>query len=447
MSLTGKIFAILNIVAAAAFLVVAGMDYSQRHRWAYSVYRHQLLVDGLPIDDAEKDAEGKARVADFDEPWFAEMFQRAGANPVKTQQQEVQNLQRTVMSRVDNPDGKGTRTQKLARYVTALAENYQQRRAAQRQIGEAGTRTNDLSADLSSAYANQLDAAELTRGGHDIVKSIRDKAGQPNPGTAEIAARVPFGNRPADQTLIELQVGRDPVFLALSPEVQFAAKPGTDVFITTAATTEQKLQAILESEFQSAGKGSAGDRKAKAARLMFCLGEAMEEPTSDYFASPAYQRLAIVAGLSGAASAIDEQATSYRRMIQEIVSDNTARYYMSGAMGDYDFDRRQFIAEHNSIVDSCQNLAEATSELERILKEKDQDLARQKLLVEKRQADIEALSNRLDKDLKVKTADKLRDQARAEQEVRDRLIELRDTGRTNQDLEKEIRKLEGDQTR
>ena len=33
------------------------------------------------------------------------------------------------------------------------------------------------------------------------------------------------------------------------------------------------------------------------------------------------------------------------------------------------------------------------------------------------------------------------------QEVRDRLIELRDTGRLNQDLEKEIRRREGDQTR
>ena len=65
MSLVGKIFAILNVLAAIGFVIIAGMDYSQRHRWAYTVYRHQLLLDGLPIDDAEKDADGAPRIRAF----------------------------------------------------------------------------------------------------------------------------------------------------------------------------------------------------------------------------------------------------------------------------------------------------------------------------------------------------------------------------------------------
>ena len=62
MSLWGKIFAILNIVAAVGFVVVAGMDWGQRERWAYSVFRHDLLVAGLPFDAKEVDADGAPRV-------------------------------------------------------------------------------------------------------------------------------------------------------------------------------------------------------------------------------------------------------------------------------------------------------------------------------------------------------------------------------------------------
>ena len=64
----------------------------------------------------------------------------AGGNPVKTQQAEVQDLQRRVQTRADDPDPKtGTKTQKLARFVNALAETYLQRKAAMRQMGPAGT--------------------------------------------------------------------------------------------------------------------------------------------------------------------------------------------------------------------------------------------------------------------------------------------------------------------
>src|SRR5438105_2771952 len=49
MAMFGKILAVLNVLAAIGFLVVAGVDYDKRQNWAYSHYTHQLVVFGLPI--------------------------------------------------------------------------------------------------------------------------------------------------------------------------------------------------------------------------------------------------------------------------------------------------------------------------------------------------------------------------------------------------------------
>jgi hypothetical protein len=50
MSLFGKILAVFNVLAAIAFLIVAAMDYYKRQSWAYSHFRHELAVYGLPVD-------------------------------------------------------------------------------------------------------------------------------------------------------------------------------------------------------------------------------------------------------------------------------------------------------------------------------------------------------------------------------------------------------------
>src|SRR5438552_12773650 len=96
MSIAGKILAIFNVLAAIAFVIVAGLDWGQRERWAYAVYRHDLLVDGLPIDAKELGPDLKPRVDKLTEPWFSAMFQRAGGKPVKTVSQEIDSLQQTL---------------------------------------------------------------------------------------------------------------------------------------------------------------------------------------------------------------------------------------------------------------------------------------------------------------------------------------------------------------
>ena len=299
----------------------------------------------------------------------------------------------------------------------------------------------------------------MTRDGHDIIRSIREKASDPTLHPGEIAARIPFGEQSEarrkvweerrkdmeSKGLIELEVGRDPFVLAMETGVPFPSpeKEGADVFITVGASAADKLQEILNANFATVSPPkSLGERKDAAARLMFCLGTALtDDPNGDFFATAAYPRLAIVAGLAGASQTIDNQATAYRRMIQEYVSD-----YQGGAMGDHEFDLRQFVGEHNQIVANTVGLAERAEHLKRLVKEKERERDKQLLLVQKRQAEITDLRNKLDKGLRQQTADKLAEQSKAEQEIRDRLIELRDTGRINQELEREIRRLEAGPT-
>src|SRR6516165_9556435 len=59
MGLFGKILAILNALAALAFLALAAMDYGARHAWEFAILNQQFLVRGLPVDDKEKNADGQ----------------------------------------------------------------------------------------------------------------------------------------------------------------------------------------------------------------------------------------------------------------------------------------------------------------------------------------------------------------------------------------------------
>ena len=62
MSTLNKVLAILNVVVAAILcLPLAGLDYGKRQAWMFAVLREDFVLKGLPVDDNEKDAEGKKR--------------------------------------------------------------------------------------------------------------------------------------------------------------------------------------------------------------------------------------------------------------------------------------------------------------------------------------------------------------------------------------------------
>src|SRR5262249_6796367 len=62
MSLLGKILAIFNVLAAVAFFYVASIDWAKHEAWADAALQHDLVIQGLPVDDQERDAQGNLRV-------------------------------------------------------------------------------------------------------------------------------------------------------------------------------------------------------------------------------------------------------------------------------------------------------------------------------------------------------------------------------------------------
>jgi hypothetical protein len=101
MSLLGKILALVNILAAIGFIYLAASDYGKRQQWSYAVYRHDLALNGLPLDDNEKDVDGQPLVKNLNQATLTEVFQGAG-QPVKTQMEEVQRVQNDLRGQIDN---------------------------------------------------------------------------------------------------------------------------------------------------------------------------------------------------------------------------------------------------------------------------------------------------------------------------------------------------------
>jgi hypothetical protein len=342
MSLAAKILAILNVLAAVGFLVIAGLDWSQRQRWAYAVYRHDLFVDGLPIDDKEKDSNAQPRVDKITDATATALGAAGGGGPVKTQQAEVDRVVGQVRSSIGSNDGQGTKRQKLARFLLALART---------------SRDRDLYAQLAA--------------GQEVV-------GAPN-----------------DEEL------------------------------------EKQLNQQLDGAREAGGghTQTAQERKANAARLLYLLGEALQsDPNTEFMSTPAFKRFVNVVGLTGATLAIEDQANVIQKMTEEVINS-------------FDAERREFVYAHGQIVYNAQNASDNTERQARLLKGKQDDIAKQMQLVDERTVQITKLKEQLAA-LRQQMDERLADQAKAEQEVMDRLVELRNTAKENLELERRIRELE-----
>jgi hypothetical protein len=117
MSLFGKILTIFNVLAAIGFFAMAGMDWQKRQAWAESVLQHKMLLDGVPLDEQEKDLEGNPRFKDLQEKSVQKLFQQAGAGgaPAKekwTQVEELKKVKAELVARIENADAKGPKGEK-----------------------------------------------------------------------------------------------------------------------------------------------------------------------------------------------------------------------------------------------------------------------------------------------------------------------------------------------
>lgn len=136
MTAFAKFMAFMNIVIACVFLFLASKDFNTRRPWAYEVFRAQLAVDGLPIDQHDS---GLRRVAyalwqDLEPDTLKDLFAKAGGNPaqgsnnlIKTQIEEVDRLRAELTAELDKIKDEEDKRARLRDLFLPLAMTLEER--------------------------------------------------------------------------------------------------------------------------------------------------------------------------------------------------------------------------------------------------------------------------------------------------------------------------------
>jgi hypothetical protein len=141
MSTLGKVLLVLNLLAAAAFAYLAAVDWQERQAWSYAVFRHDLALEGLPLDEEQKDVDGTREVDKLSDKTVQDVFRTVGGDVTppmtpedKTQEAEVRRLEKRIRSDVDGLGDEKAKRQRLAAYLVPLETTYGDRERLIRQV-------------------------------------------------------------------------------------------------------------------------------------------------------------------------------------------------------------------------------------------------------------------------------------------------------------------------
>lgn len=194
MSILGKLLAVVNVLAAVAFLYLGASDWAKRHAWTYSVYRHELALSGLPVDDKEIDpTDDDPHVEKISDKTLQALFQQAGGTPVKTQKAEVQRAQSELKGEIDGLPDENAKRQRLLARLLPLA----------RTAGERAELTSRVTTKPLGELTSDVDTL-FQVGGSPAADSL---AGILMPRDEKAAiAHLLFSLYPGDESLPRLQI-------------------------------------------------------------------------------------------------------------------------------------------------------------------------------------------------------------------------------------------------
>src|SRR5262245_48343710 len=129
MSTLGKVLAFVNVFAAIAFVCLAAADWGKRQAWSYAVFRHDLLIHGLPVDDKQIDVDGEPLVNHLSDKTIAQILPSA---PKKTQVDEARRRHDDLKREIESDPN--TALAKLERTLVPLQRTRGERDALIAQI-------------------------------------------------------------------------------------------------------------------------------------------------------------------------------------------------------------------------------------------------------------------------------------------------------------------------
>lgn len=150
MSLLGKIFVLLNTLLAFGLGVVLLQDLGVRKNWSYLVFRQDLVLNGLPLDEDETTKTNiniKSNLEALDNGALNGIFQDAGG-PLKhegkvvlTQVDEVKRMHKKLDDKEKEIEGSDKKARFLAKVLLENAITYVDRRKYDDLINKADPKT------------------------------------------------------------------------------------------------------------------------------------------------------------------------------------------------------------------------------------------------------------------------------------------------------------------
>jgi hypothetical protein len=421
MSLLGKILAIFNVLAVLGALALMGMSYGKQLVWEYAVFRQQLLMNGLPVDEGERDQQNRPLADNIGTPTQKDLFPQ---NPVTTQKAEVERVRGELQNKIQGAGDKKKQIYRLARVLTPMALTH----AARERLIAYQTHLRDD--DAVKRLGERLKQADEA-----AVKQLKDQRAK----TYDEAFNKAVAAQHADP---------------LGPFAEaFLEVKKTDPRLPTDKALEQaldkqlvQLQGQFDQMFRDALEGTATADAAKTdaspqkrriiASLLFNMVDVLPDEAAAGAAKPAnlwddpkYKRFLNVVGVRAAAGAIDDEAALLKEISDEVEATRLR-------------ERGVFAIEHRKAVDL---VLEKSSVLEAHNLEyarKQKELADHEETLKARREDVKFYEDQL-KTARQQTATHLKELRQMSDQLFQERVKLRDATQRNQELEKDIRALEG----
>jgi hypothetical protein len=421
MSIFGKILAILNVLAVIGALALLAMDYAKRQTWAHAVFRQQLVAEGLPVDDQEVDGQGHKLADDLTPATLQDIFK--GSSPVNTQVAEVKRVQQELNSKIQGAGDNKQKIYVLARILTPLALTGEQREellAYQAYLRDNATfkRLSDL---LTAADTAARQPAPQGKRAKPYEEAFHDYlAGQfvDSPGPL------------AEAFLTVKKAARDmpvPQAIEQSLDAQLAQLQGQFDQAFQEATTQKPKTGDVKSD-------SPAQQRRIIAHLLFCVTDVLPDeaagaaPKLDLMENPQYRRFITVVGVREAVRAVNDEAALLKDMVVEV-----------NQLGKRD--QLTFAAQHHKVIDMIQEKARLVERHGLALVRKQKELETHAADLNRRRLDVDYYNKQLD-EARRSTAGHLKELRTMSDALFNERVKLRDATEKNQQLEKDIRKLE-----
>jgi hypothetical protein len=413
MSIIGKVLAILNVLAVIGAVVLIAQDYAKRTAWEYAVFREDLMINGLPLDEKETDPQGRPLVERIGPQTQKELFP-SSPPPQPTQKAEVEQVRNQLNSKIQGAGDKKKQIYLLAQVLSPLVVTNEQR---ERMVAYDTYLRDDAAFDRLKVILQRADQA----------------AKQPPKGKAKSPDEAFHDALTAQHT--------DPTgSLAEAYLAVITANPGTpfDQALDQSLDNQlAQLQGQLEQHFKDAldGAQAVPQRKRTIARLLFNVADALaDQPAGgapqkiDLSENPTYKRFITVVGVSEAVVAVNDEA----RLLKEIAAEVELERGR---------ERSKFALEHGKAVAMIQEKSVEVEQHGLQLARQQKELAAHEEDLKKRRLDIVFYKEQLEA-VRQDTAARLKELRGMSDALYQLRVKLRDDTAENQKLEKQIRTLE-----